>query len=408
MTLLRSINIGDSPNLDAFDRLRVSEPTAFFDSKMTCGILGTRWIQDTASNGTVTAAHECAAILACTADSGSSAILQTKQRGIYQSGRSLLSILTFNLGVAGNGTANIRKRVGMFDENDGVYLEQNGTDVRLVLRTNTTATPSDANYVTKDNWNLDKMDGTGKSSITLDFTKPQILIMDLEWLGVGRVRVGFVYRGMIYYCHEFRNTNESILVPYMSNPNLPCRYECVQTASSGTGSLLAVCCTILSEGGFDDIGRLAAASTGVTGRSLGAVRDEVMSIRLGTTFIRKGMLQPVSISVLQPGNQAFFWELVRNPTLTGTVDQGTWIGETDSIAEYNITRTGTTAATGGNAVASGFVSTALDSFQSNLNAAIPVGMLDLTPTSDILSLLVTTANASDQTYYASLGWRELR
>jgi hypothetical protein len=408
-----TVKYGDSPSIDAFDRLRVSQPTSFFDSKMTCGILGTRWLQLTANSATIAASNQCAATMSLAGVASGSAIFQTKIRGIYQPGRSLMALVTFNFNVAGNGMANVRKRAGMFDENDGVYLEQNGTDVRFVLRTNTTGTPSDANAVVKANWNIDTFDGNGPSGVTLDFTKPQILFMDLEWLGVGRVRIGFVVNGIIYYAHQFLNANSVLLVPYMANPNLPIRYEIVATGGTPTDTLLAVCCAILSEGGFDNIGTLRSIATAAAGRAgLGAVRDEIIAIRLGDSssppaFSRKGLLVPQGFSILQ-ASQAFYWELVLNPTLTGTVSQGTWVDMTDSIAQYNITRTGTTAATEGLTIASGFVSTSLDSFIGSLDAAIPVALNELTNfASDILSLMVKTVNNSDQTYSAALTWREL-
>lgn len=401
---LSKVVINDGANLDAFNRLRVSQPSAFFDAKMHVGILGNVWIQST-SSATIAASNQCAATLSMTAALGT-AILQTKRRGIYQPGRSLLALVTFNLNVDGNGTANVRKRVGMFDENDGVYLEQNGTDVRFVLRTNTTGTPSDTNAVTKASWNLDTFDGTGVSGITLDFSKPQIMIADLEWLGVGRVRVGFVVDGVIHYAHQFLNANATLLVPYMANPNLPVRYECVATSGTPTASMLAVCCTILSEGGFDTVGRLNSFYTPVAGRSLGAVREELMAIRLGSNFIRKGMLFPEGLAILQV-TQAFRWEIVLNPTLTGTVNQGSWVAVSNSIAEYNLTRTSTTAATGGDVIASGLVSSSVDSYIGSLASALPVAQLDLTPTSDILSLMIETLNNSDQTYNGALTWRDV-
>lgn len=406
--LAQSFYLGDSASLDAFDRLRVSSTTAMLDVKLTGGINATRWIQALGGAGaTITPDQGCAAVLACAASSGSSAILQTKHRGIYQPGRSLLCLATFNFYVAGNGTANITKRVGMFDENDGVFLEQNGVDVRFVVRSSTTGSPVGSNAATRANWNVDKFDGTGPSGITIDFTKTQILLMDLEWLGVGRVRVGFVIDGIIYYAHHFRHANV-LTTPHMSNPNLPCRYECFQTASANTGSMLAICCTIISEGGFDPVGRLISTNVGATGRaSLGAVRDEVLALRLASTGVRRGMLVPEAVTVYQP-TQAFLWELVMNPTPTGTVVAGTWNAITDTLAEVNTTRTSTNGFTGGFTMASGYVSTALDSSSLNLTTILGVAQLDLTPSSDVLSLLVTTLNASDQTYHGSVSWRALQ
>lgn len=406
MTAFPRFAYADSPNIDAFGRLRVSTPSTLLDVKLITGILSSQWITAPVNSGTITATTPFyGATLACTAASGSSAILQTKRHGIYQAGRSLLPVATFNFQVAGVGTANIRKRVGMFDSNDGVFLEQNGVDVRIVLRSSVTGSPVDTNAAVKANW-YDPFDGTGPSKITLDFTKTQIFACDLQYLGVGRVRCGFEIDGKFYLAHEFLNTN-NLTVPYMVNPNLPIRYECVQTASANTGSMLAICCCILSEGGFDETSRLVSQPTGVAGRSLGAVRDEVMAIRLGANFVRKGMLLPEAISLLQT-TQAFMWELVLNATPTGTVAAGTWVVPLDSIAEYNITRTATTGWTGGNIIASGIVSSAIDSTLVNFKSALTVAQLDLTPASDILSLLVTTINTSDQTYVGSMSWRELQ
>lgn len=408
--LAQSFYLGDSASLDAFDRLRVSTTTVMLDCKLTGGIAAARWLQGLTSGGTITPVNQCAADVACSAAVGSAAIFQTKQRGIYQAGRSLMALATFNFYVAGNGTANIRKRVGMFDENDGVFLEQNGTDVRFVLRSSCTGSPVDTNAVTKANWNIDKFDGTGPSGQIIDFTKTQILFADLEWLGVGRVRIGFVINGVIYYAHQFLNTNV-LAVPYMSNPNLPMRYECVQTAAANTGAMQAICCTIISEGGFDTVGLLIGTDTGVAGRAnLGAVRDEVLAIRLGSSFVRRGLLLPESISMHQ-SSQPFMWELVLNPTPTGTVAAGTWAAITDSWAERNITRTATTGFTGGLTLSSGFVSTNTDSIILDLKTQLAAAQLDLVtpnPASDVLSLLVTTLNTTDQTYQGALSWRELR
>lgn len=406
--LAQSFYLGDSASLDAFDRLRVSTTTTLLDLKFTAGVSAVRWISALGGSGAaITPSQNCAVSLSCAATAGSSAIIQSKQRGIYQAGRSLMALATFNFNIAGVGTANIRKRVGMFDENDGVFLEQNGVDVRFVLRSGTTGSPVDTNAVTQANWNIDKFDGTGPSGQTVDWTKTQIFFADLEWLGVGRVRVGFVINGVIYYAHQFLNANV-IAVPYMSNPNLPMRYECVQTAAANTGSFLCICSTVISEGGFDAIGRLTASNTPAAGRSLANNRTEVLAIRLGTTFVRKGMLLPESLSVYMSG-VAFLWELVLNATPTGTIVAGTWNVIADSMAETNITRTASTGFTGGYVMSSGFVPSASPGGSAlNLETVLAVAQLDLTPASDVLSLLVTPVSGNNQTYMGALNWRELR
>jgi hypothetical protein len=56
-------------------------------------------------------------------------------------------------------------------------------------------------------WNGDKLDGTGASGLTLDLTKPQILWIDFEWLGVGNVRCGFIINGQYIVCHTYQTAN---------------------------------------------------------------------------------------------------------------------------------------------------------------------------------------------------------
>jgi hypothetical protein len=82
----------------------------------------------------------------------------------YQPGKSLLALMTF---VMAPTQTNLRQRVGYFGANDGLYLEQNDTDVRFVLRKSTSGSVDDTEYVTQANWNVDKFDGTGPSGITI-------------------------------------------------------------------------------------------------------------------------------------------------------------------------------------------------------------------------------------------------
>ncbi len=405
MSIIRNtaITFQDSFAIDAFGRLRVSEPTSMLDLKLNSGINPLQWIQYTALSGSISPALSCAANITSAGTLSSTAIMQSKRRAIYQPGKSLLALLTFNFNVSGNGTPSIRKRVGFFDENDGVFLEQNGIDVRWVLRTNTGGSPNDINAVTKANWNIDKFDGTGPSGIVLDFSKTQIHFVDLEWLGVGRVRTGFVVNGLVYYAHQFLNTNV-LTVPYMSNPNLPCRYECTTMGTTVSSSMLAICSTVMSEGGFDKLGRIGTAGTSVASRSLGTGLNELVAIRISSASIRNTIAIPFFTSTLQ-ATKAYQWSLILNPQgLTGT-GWAPLSGGSSSSLEYTVSRTGTISA--GYVVASGYVSAAFDSSALSLDSVLGIGQYDLTPSSDILSLAVYTLDGSANAYYGSIGWREL-
>ena len=74
-------------------------------------------------------------------------------------------------------------------------------------------------------WNIDKMDGTGASLMTLDLTKMQMFYVDYTWYGAGAIRFGFKNnRGEVIYCHRIPNNNINSEA-YMRSGNLVARYE---------------------------------------------------------------------------------------------------------------------------------------------------------------------------------------
>ena len=74
-------------------------------------------------------------------------------------------------------------------------------------------------------WNIDKMDGTGASLYNIDLTKMQMFYIDYTWYGAGGVRFGFKNnRGEVIYCHRVPNNNVNTEA-YMRSGNLVARYE---------------------------------------------------------------------------------------------------------------------------------------------------------------------------------------
>jgi hypothetical protein len=177
---------------------------------------------------------------------GSFAARETGYTFRYQPGKSLLTMLTFTMAPASPG--NTRQRVGYFGQENGFYVElANGLE--LVQRSNVTGTVTLSN-VAQVNWNGDNLLGSGPSGLTLAITKAQIFWIDMEWLGVGSVRMGFVINGIFITCHTFHHAN---LIPtaYITTACLPVRYE-IQTlngAAPATSNLTQICSTVMSEGG---------------------------------------------------------------------------------------------------------------------------------------------------------------
>ena len=344
------ISFKNSPNLDAFGRLRVSEPFTLFDSSHRFDD-NELWSTATAVSGSATFdANEGLVNLGVTATSGSEVIRETTKVFSYQPGKSLLVLSTFVMSPA---KTNLRQRVGYYGASNGYYLELNNSTVSFVERSSVSGVLSNT-LVNQSSWNVDKLDGTGASGITLDLTKAQILFMDLEWLGVGTVRIGFVINGNFYVCHKFHHAN-IIATTYITTASLPLRYEITNTgATSGASTLKQICSTVLSEGGYQLNGLQQAISIPVTTPRNLAVAGTfypIVSIRLKTSPDRlDAIVICTAISVVSTTAGYYNWQVIASGTTTG----GSWVGAPGgSSVDYNITGT---SFTGGRILASGFFS----------------------------------------------------
>ena len=345
------ISYKNSPNVDAFGRLRTSTPFTLFDSSHRFDDNGL-WSTATATSGTATFnASQGLVDLAVTSASGSQVVRETTKVFSYQPGKSLLVMNTFVMNAA---KTNLRQRVGYYSASNGYYLQLNNSTLSLVERTSVSGALVETT-VNQSSWNVDKLDGTGVSGVTLDITKAQILFMDLEWLGVGTVRIGFVIDGNFYVCHKFHHAN-IITSTYITTASLPIRYEITNTgATSGASTLKQICSTVLSEGGYQLNGLQQAIGIPVTTpRTLGTAGTfyPIVSIRLKTSPDRlDAIVICTAISVIATTSGHYNWQVVAS----GTTSAGTWVGAPgDSSVEYNITGT---SFTGGRILASGFFST---------------------------------------------------
>lgn len=344
------ISFANTPNIDAFGRLRTSTPFTLFDSSHRFDD-NELWSTGTATGGTATFnAAQGLVDLAVTAASGSEVVRETTKVFSYQPGKSLLVLSTFVMSAA---KTNLRQRVGYYGANNGYYLELNNTTVSFVERSFVTGAVVNT-PVAQASWNVDPMDGSGPSGITLDLTKSQILFMDLEWLGVGTVRIGFVINGNFYVCHKFHHAN-LIATTYITTASLPLRYEITNTgATSGASTLKQICSTVLSEGGYQLNGLQQAVGIPVTTPKNLAVAGTfypVVSLRLKTSPDRlDGIAICTAISVIATSAGNYNWQVIASGTTTG----GTWVSAgAGASVDYNITGT---SFTGGRILASGFFS----------------------------------------------------
>jgi hypothetical protein len=256
---------------------------------------------------------------------------------------------------------NLTQRVGYYNDQNGVFFQRVDGVYSFVLRSYVTGSVSNVRTVNQADWNGDKLDGTGDSGYTLDPSKAQILWMDFEWLGVGSVRCGFIINGQYIVCHTFNNANEITNV-YMTTAILPVRYEIVTTTSAVAASMKAICCSVISEGGFEQtsIDHVARRTT-VLG-TIGSTFLPVVSIRLASTRLGAVVL-PNRVQVLPTTNQNYEVALIKNPTLTAA----SWTAvPTDSNVEFDVAATATT---GGSIVQTDYVTATGSGGTQGLSAA---------------------------------------
>lgn len=337
-----------STALDAFGRQRVSNPLTLFDSSHRYNDNGL-WATSTANSGAATFNADQGLIdLTVNNTIGSKVYRETLKVFAYEPGKSLLIFNTF---VFNTAKAGLLQRVGYFSSDNGIYLEQEGTDIYFVKRSSISGAVVNTR-IAQSNWNIDKLDGTGPSKLTLDLSKAQILFSDIEWLGVGTVRIGFVIDGKFIHCHSFQHAN-IIDSTYITTACLPLRYEIENlTGTSGSSTLKQICSTVISEGGYELRGKKYSVQLPIAApRDLTLVSTDypVISLRLKTSPNRLDAIVILSaLSFMGITNNANYrWEIVQGATTTG----GTWVsaGATSSV-EYNITGT---SVSGGRSLASG-------------------------------------------------------
>lgn len=358
MSAFTKISYSDTGSLDAFSRLRTSSPETIFATQTQYSTAPLQ--MEVGATGTgVTPTHSTSTrmvSLSATAGSGTS-FIQSYQYSPYEPGKSQFIAIT---GVIGTGVAGATVDMGYFDANNGVIFRQNGvTNLQFILRTSTSGSASDANIVAQSAWNIDKLDGTGASGKTLDITKAQILIIDLQFLGMGRVRVGFDIDGVIYYAHQFLNAN-SLTVPYMQSATLPIQMLITATATGSTKTSFFKCATVMSEGGALDHQGFSFSTPETTATAGNGTRVPLVSIRPKTTYNtipnrELFILQSASLVVTGTTNPVL-WELVIGGAYGSQVFAD--VNTTYSAFEYTSTPGTFTNLTGGVVIASGYASNA--------------------------------------------------
>lgn len=200
------------PQLDAFGKLRVSGATLLGDYVFSNSFLPIQFSTNMAKGASVSwDSNNRAALLSNPTTNGALVAHTSNTYHHYIPGSSHLFMCTLALG--DSGKANLGRAWGLFDFQNGFHfvhreypLGSGQFKLGVVIKSDVTGSVSDV-YIWQDDWNVDKLDGTGKSQMTINVMNDNLYWIDVQWLGAGRARFGVYHNGQRVTCHEYYHDN---------------------------------------------------------------------------------------------------------------------------------------------------------------------------------------------------------
>lgn len=389
------------PQFSNNNRLKVSPYQTVFFNTFQYGKETDVWDERVVGVGTGT--HSVALsniVMEVGSTAGSKIIRQTKNVMRYVPGRSATLAFAIRLDTPQVG---IRRRFGLFDDNNGAFFEDNGGTYSYVIRSNTSGIVTESR-VYRDDWNGEKFDGNGYTRVVADPTKQQMISINYEWYGAGIVQFNWLMKNETIHSHTFDNSNTNDRV-WCGTPFLPIRVEIENiTGVAGTHYIYQGSNSLLQEGEPEKLGTLLSISNTITGTTMPVANTfyPIISIRLKSNNLSAVMLLR-TLQTATNDNTNIYWRLIENATNTG----GTWINHPDpnSFVQYNITQTATT---GGTTIMNGFVVGG----SSNLvvvdeKSDLQLGRSGIGTISDTYTIACASPN-TNKTALAVLNWIEQR
>lgn len=287
-------------------------------------------ILETVTNGgTVTTANSLLVVTSSTATNGSANV--ESQRSVrYRPGEEFYAYFTV---LFTPGTAGSTQFCGPLSSTDGFAIGFNNEDFIICRRTG-----SGNVIVTQDNFNRDKMDGTGQSGYTIDPTMLNLYRITFGWLGSANIFFEHFTsdRGWIIY-HEIEVAG-TLSIPHIGVPYLPMTLEVVKTSGSTS---------IITKSGSWNAGVMGQPTTGISDKLhatesgivtlSGGVQTPILTLRGLATM--DGVINRIEavllhISVVSEGTKPVVYRLFKNPT----IDSGDFTNhETDvSVLEISL------------------------------------------------------------------------
>jgi len=308
---------------DAFGRLRTSEPYTLHDSNFYDDRHTYEWAELATGGGAVAYTAGFPHVSLTSTGAVSKVVRQSRRYVPYQPGKSYLILMTGILEMSG-GVAGTVARMGLFDDiadktvgvtpGNGYFFQLAGTTLSIVQRSGITGVQTDT-VVPQAAWNVDKLDGTGRSGIALNPGFRQIFFIEMQWLGAGTVCMGVDIDRKLIICHQFQHANTAGTDAYTNRGSLPVRYEISSSGAGGASEQRQICSTVISEGGFSLFTPRSRTISATRGNSVVSVSNTVesplLSVRLKASRNRATLAPTYLHSLITTANGSLRINLYR-------------------------------------------------------------------------------------------------
>lgn len=374
-------------NIDAFGNLSSSQVSSQIQLQFPYNVNADEVTSATTGSGTVT--HSVPfAVLSTTAAINSTASISSKNSLHYYVGQGGLCLFT---AIFTTGAANSTQEIGIGDSVNALTFGYNGTTFSINRRTN-----SVDNYIAQSDWNVDTMNGSGPSKVTLVPNYGNVFKIQYKWLGFGAINffIENPNNGSFLLVHQIKYANQFTTTTLL-NPTIPLFAKVSNTSNNTNIVLKTSSMSTFVEGQVNNLGLLNSIQN-----SKGTITTEVnvLTIRNNATF--GGITNRKQVIILffssdNAGVPDVVYKLKLNATLGGSPSY-TNISTNTSVVSYD---TAGTTVTGGRQ---------LVSFYSQGNSSLNQLMKDLPiilNPGDILTVSATSSGAAI-TASVALTWSE--
>jgi len=401
---------GVASTVDSKGRLKVQTQQTIFFNTFQYGKETDVWDESTTLGGSAVFDTSTSNVLmSVSSTAGSKVVRQTRNVQRYTPGRAqnISFAVRFEMPVTG-----VRRRLGMFDGNDGFYFEDCGTvdpdtgehQYACVVINSDGPTPTVERIYRKD-WNGDKLDGTGPSGITAVPDAQQIISIEYEWYGAGQIVFSWIINGFPRVIHIVDNGNR-LKHPWAKTPFLPIRLELENFGgAAGTHYMWQGSNSLLVEGSVEKLGIAESILTPLAGINMPSANTfyPILSVRLKSTHLT-GILLPSFFQASTLDNTDIYYKLIRNATVNGT-----WVDHPDvnSFSQYNYTSTG--AITDGVDLDAGMITanSGGGAVRVDSHTVYQIGRSAMGTVSDTITLAIAARNANKNAV-AVMTWIEQR